>query len=327
MAEQDNSGVPIAYMLLSTASSIVAEKRILALTSFLQCIRDRYKLQPRFVHTDKDTAEIKAAKIIWPDAKHQLCWWHVRRAIRQRLAMAKLETSTYNPQRANKVFDFIDVSWLPTGQADPKDDEGDMAEDDVDSIRIENTNALPKITLARPTATDALADASVEDDNESNEDDEEENEGKETEQEEESEGDDGDNPNDKDYMEKKKQPARKRKAKKKKKGKGKEKKQKEPIKETVHTFCPAEYREEIVAMVEVHLCSHPLIPGNYGTNPKAIHYWAAKKMYNFCVERELVELWAYLWVNWYRPSRWRLWARAECAEIPRLRTTMICERQ
>jgi hypothetical protein len=81
--------------------------------------------------------------------------------------------------------------------------------------------------------------------------------------------------------------------------------------ESERTFRPTEYREEIVALVERHLRAHPLIPDNHGGNPKAIHYWATKKIYQHCVDNELVDVWAYLWVNWYRPSRWRLGAQAK----------------
>ncbi|SRR6266702_7186744 len=44
-----------------------------------------YSIVPRFVHTDKDMAEIGASRHIWPKAKHQLCWWHQREALQRRL--------------------------------------------------------------------------------------------------------------------------------------------------------------------------------------------------------------------------------------------------
>ncbi|KAJ6546393.1 hypothetical protein DFH09DRAFT_927184, partial [Mycena vulgaris] len=47
--------------------------------------------------------------------------------------------------------------------------------------------------------------------------------------------------------------------------------------------------------------------------------------FSFCLENELPKAWAYLWENWYRPGCWQLWARAEHAEIPRLKTTMMVE--
>jgi len=39
-------------------------------------------------------------------------------------------------------------------------------------------------------------------------------------------------------------------------------------------------------------------------------------------------LWAYLWVNWYCPKEWALWARsANEKEIPILKTTMMADSQ
>jgi hypothetical protein len=325
MAEQDNSGIPVAYMLLSTASSIVPEKRIKALTSFLHCIRETYQVHPRFVHTDKDMAEIKAVKATWATAKHQLCWWHVRRAIRQRLALTKMETSAYNPETANRVFGFIDKTWYPSSQPDPADNEGGCEDDDIEATeRIENVNVIPPIRL-RPyhlLTKSASADIEVEDsdrDSEGNS-----SECQEDTEIDESTDDDGDDMRDKDYTGR----ATKRKAKgsrrRTKKKTNKPKKNSTPLEST---FCPASYREQIVAKVEKHFCSHPLIPNDHDKHAKAVYHWAVKDIYTYCVDRDLVEVWAYLWVNWYRPARWRLWARAESEEIPRLRTTMICESQ
>ena len=79
--------------------------------------------------------------------------------------------------------------------------------------------------------------------------------------------------------------------------------------------------------MEQHLCAHPLIPGYAHPSPAGIREWAVKQMYNFCVASDLRELWAYLWGNWYRSSRWELWARSVYPEIPVLKTTMILESQ
>ena len=48
-------------------------------------------------------------------------------------------------------------------------------------------------------------------------------------------------------------------------------------------------------------------------------------MIKWCKSRSYPRLWAYLWVNWYRPAQWVLWARATHGEIPVLKTTMIVE--
>ncbi|KAJ7223374.1 hypothetical protein GGX14DRAFT_310039, partial [Mycena pura] len=74
-----------------------------------------------------------------------------------------------------------------------------------------------------------------------------------------------------------------------------------------------------------HSLAHPLIPGYCAPTATAIHYWAVKQIYEFCVEHAYPGLFAYLWENWYRSGRWELWARSAHPTIPRLRTTMICE--
>ncbi len=49
-------------------------------------------------------------------------------------------------------------------------------------------------------------------------------------------------------------------------------------------------------------------------------------MYTFCKRRGLTEVWAYMWMSWYSPSMWSLWARSSKGNIlPRLRTTMTAE--
>lgn len=98
MAEHDNTGIPVAYLLLSTATSIEQLKRKRAIASFLTVIRDKYNLKPRFVVTDKDLAEISAAREVWPESKHVLCQWHT----------------------------FIDPLFKPRVRADPRDNEGDV---------------------------------------------------------------------------------------------------------------------------------------------------------------------------------------------------------
>ena len=142
MGEHDNAGFPLAYCLLSTASCLTAGKRKVSLTSFMKCVRDRYDVHPKFVHTDKDVAEIRAAQTVWPDSKHQLCWWHLRKAIRARLEKSKLSTTPYNPHIAHAEFNFINLGFVPLGKSDLKESE------DLDLLAsppslINNPNALP----------------------------------------------------------------------------------------------------------------------------------------------------------------------------------------
>ncbi|KAJ6589540.1 hypothetical protein B0H19DRAFT_921865 [Mycena capillaripes] len=49
-------------------------------------------------------------------------------------------------------------------------------------------------------------------------------------------------------------------------------------------------------------------------------------MYQFCLQRGLREVWAYMWTAWYCPTKFRLWMRSsELSFIGRWRTTMSVE--
>ncbi|KAJ6614851.1 hypothetical protein B0H10DRAFT_2043768 [Mycena sp. CBHHK59/15] len=47
-------------------------------------------------------------------------------------------------------------------------------------------------------------------------------------------------------------------------------------------------------------------------------------MYHFCYQRGLREVWGYMWVAWYCPAKYRLWARASQPNfIGRWQTTTV----
>ncbi|KAJ7194330.1 hypothetical protein GGX14DRAFT_339727, partial [Mycena pura] len=301
LAEYDNAGFPLAYCLLSTASSIAIGKRKLALTAFGVCVRDTYGVNPEFAHTDKDMAEIGMLKAVW-DPKVSQCWWHVNDAVGKRMKSSKVSTTPYNSIRAHADFSFIDISFVPHGKADPNEYEGgNLTEESAPATASKETpnpsrltihlppSQLPPTSAAAPSAKDPPrldatgipvlripplrstsstgGDVDVEM----------------------SDGEDA--------------------------ASGK----------TRRTFCPVIHRDCIPAMMKTHAFAHPLIPGYCFPSREAIKYWAVKQMYDFCVEHDLCEVWAYLWENWYRTGRWELWVRSVHPTIPRLRTTMICE--
>ena len=87
-------------------------------------------------------------------------------------------------------------------------------------------------------------------------------------------------------------------------------------------------QEVVLDILCRHYNSHPLIPDKNGTfRPSAVIYAeSAAEMYNWCRARNFSRLWAYLFIQWYRPDQWVLWARAANAiEIPVLKTTMVVE--
>ncbi|KAF7426653.1 hypothetical protein PC9H_009022 [Pleurotus ostreatus] len=268
LAEFDNAGFLLSYCLLSTASAIEIGKRTRALTRWTTMLRDRYCLNPEFVHVDKDMAEISMSRTVWASAKIQLCWWHLRKALRERLSRAKLTTTPYNVEKAVGEFTFIDRGFIPFGRTDSGEHEGGQVDSDTVEMEMstqENPNAVYlRITKAQRLPARVLPETATASEN-ANDD------------------------------------------------------------HSCRIFCPDDLRVQLVDMVELHFCAHPLIPGYAAPSAPGIRHWAVKQMYDFCVANDLREAWAYLWENWYRKGRWELWARCEYERIPRLKTTMILE--
>ena len=343
LGEYNNTGFPLSYCLLTTASSVELRKRTQALEAWAAALRDEYGVKPRFVHTDKDMAEIGASRRVWPEAKHQLCWWHQREAVRRRLK-GNLPTSIYNPPRAKREHGFIDINFRPYGRTDPNDIEGnvpgEVCEQETQSKAIPLTSNDPNsIKLRIPVLS--------------------------------SQGTQRDHASTRTLSNYYPDPIWCRMSPLTGSGLGLQGTDCTPVtgsgpgtvaptphtnmpklmiricapmasRETVmvgdepdeeitnerHTFCPIEYRTMVVDMMERHFCAHPLIPGYSALTPEGIKAWAVKQAYEFCLHRDLPNLWAYLWENWYRRGRWELWARSgNPKEIPRLKTKMFVEGQ
>lgn len=94
-----------------------------------------------------------------------------------------------------------------------------------------------------------------------------------------------------------------------------------------YVFCPAPHRGQILHLFTSHFCQHPMFPerrGNYLTGDE-IRQNAVWEMYDFCRQRNLREVWGYMWSSWYSPKMWKLWARSTTPYLSRLRTTMNVE--
>jgi hypothetical protein len=345
LGEYDNTGFPLSYCLLTTATSVEDGKRTRALEAWATILRNEYGVCPRFVHTDKDMAEIGASRQVWPDAKHQLCWWHQREAIRKRIK-GNLPTSAYNPQRANREHAFLDINFKPTSRVDLNDTEGNvpgeiceqgvqgrnanttaLTSDDPNSIKIR----LPALHLTRSSQTIPTVGTSVV--------------GSTLDVTANSAMDTRDNisgsiltcsrrdssvagtfsaaDNTMKLTIRIPAPSTIRHS-----GTENESDADDETTNGRRTFCPVEHRDAVVQIMEQHFCAHPLIPGYSAPTPEGIKAWAVKQIYEFCTLRDLPNLWAYLWENWYRRRRWELWAcSGNPEEIPCLKTTMLVEAQ
>jgi hypothetical protein len=114
MAEHDGTRYPLAYCLLSMASSIEIGKCTRALKSWVTCLHDDYNIDPDFCHLDKDMGEIRGVRGVWK-LKLQLWWWHMQNAVKKRLAKKKLATTPYNREWAQEQLIHISgllVRWM-----------------------------------------------------------------------------------------------------------------------------------------------------------------------------------------------------------------------
>jgi len=96
----------------------------------------------------------------------------------------------------------------------------------------------------------------------------------------------------------------------------------------VNDLCAEEDIQDILKMIKRHSVLHPLIPINEGTflTSDDIYRRSVKEAYDYCKQKNLVYLWGYLWINWYKKNCWTLFARASYSKaLPLARTTMLVE--
>jgi hypothetical protein len=98
----------------------------------------------KFTLSDKDPTEISAFRHEVPDAKHQLCCWHVIEYLKTRLAESK-PPAMYDPRRAHAVCSFIDPTWAP-GITEGWLEEG-VHEDDAEYERPLEDSAEPLVSI------------------------------------------------------------------------------------------------------------------------------------------------------------------------------------
>jgi hypothetical protein len=257
-------------------------------------------------------AEISAMKNVWPKAKHQLCWWHLKKAVGDRLK-GKLATVTYNPWEAYKEFPtIINTDFVPSGASDPSDRE-ELLDEELEEVpepkRGRRRAVIPKppefdasaepaptpgpnsifikLTIPEPMRTQLPMNTSQPSPHPAS-------------------TSSSDSESDDESPEELVTPA---------------------TAGSRRVFCPSELRESVITMLEKHFCAHPSIPGYSAPSAEGIREWAISEMYHFCKKHDLRELWAYLWECWYKAGRWELWARSAGSSIPRLKTTMMLESQ
>jgi MULE transposase domain len=240
MTELDGAGIPLGYCFVWTSFGDVKAPGALhaILVQFLQGFRER-GLSPSFFGTDKDPSEISAIREVWPEAKIQLCHWHINRALKTKLG----DKLSYRPQDryySGEVLELLadstfDSCWacLPTKRA-------------TTDHRYGRCSCASKgVDFSAAGCLEVSAEEEI---------------------------------------------------------------------------------KEVIEVIERHSNAHPLLPkGGIFRGPLAIHRDCVLEAFQWCKARSYPRLWAYLWVNWYRPGQWILWARSTHPQIPVLKTTMIVE--
>src|SRR5207237_2673811 len=106
----NGAGYPMAYLFLGTAANTTGA-RTSALTQFFSTLYQNGLQSPEFFLTDKDWPQINAAKQTWPTTKIQLCYWHLRRAVKKRLADSSVNTNIYDAEYANREVNIVDINF------------------------------------------------------------------------------------------------------------------------------------------------------------------------------------------------------------------------
>lgn len=110
LAIVDGTGFPVSYLLLASGKNRPVSRTI---TEWFGRLKEKRFSRIQTIYTDKDFAQIHAAKETWPHINVQLCLWHVKRAIEQKLSSQAGQRSNYNPQDAHDLCSVVDKSWQP----------------------------------------------------------------------------------------------------------------------------------------------------------------------------------------------------------------------
>ena len=129
LAEHDGTGVPLAYLFIGSVNDTPPVNSAAGATTniiqqFLRGLQSvNCHLDPSFFGCDKDTCEINAIRQVYPYVTIQLCYWHAKRAIRQKLQSAGRTKTQANIglEKLFLSFQVLKFSGDPRLRCDLKD--------------------------------------------------------------------------------------------------------------------------------------------------------------------------------------------------------------
>jgi hypothetical protein len=144
VGEANGQALPLAFAFTCSTDGMAAPgAKDRMIQSVLQHIDD-FCPNVMNVHVDKDPTELSAIRIVFCNAKAQLCYWHAIRYLEQRLAEDK-PPAKYDPRITHKVFTFIDPTWAPGVTSGWLED--GVHEDDVECERPEEAESEQPVCL------------------------------------------------------------------------------------------------------------------------------------------------------------------------------------
>ena len=120
LADMLGEGLPLSYLFVVTNAEAPPQTKEKVLVNWMEALKAR-GIAPEFTLSDKDQSEINALHRVWPTAKHQLCLWHVLRAIKRRLANNREPPAFYGAMDAHRMFPFTSPAFLPLRQMSAND--------------------------------------------------------------------------------------------------------------------------------------------------------------------------------------------------------------
>ena len=107
-------GLLLVYLFITTEENTTPLTKQNALIAWMKAIHS-LRINPWFTMSNKDPLEINALKEVWPLAKHQLCLWHILRALKWRLSQNE-NLILYDALEAHCAFPDIDLAFVPLRQ-------------------------------------------------------------------------------------------------------------------------------------------------------------------------------------------------------------------
>ncbi|KZT21979.1 hypothetical protein NEOLEDRAFT_1150272 [Neolentinus lepideus HHB14362 ss-1] len=112
VSEANCQALPMGFVLTAmTDGSATKGAKERMLTETLQWFK-KHCSNVKFTLSDKDWSKIQAFHKVFPDMKHQICYWHAIKYIGERLTENK-PPAAYDPWKAHTMFSFIDLTWAP----------------------------------------------------------------------------------------------------------------------------------------------------------------------------------------------------------------------